>query len=34
MRAAALLLALRTLWALAFSSLSNTLAVNNSGRWW
>ncbi|CAM9945008.1 unnamed protein product, partial [Bubo scandiacus] len=34
MRAAALGLALRALWALALSSLSNTLAVNNSGRWW
>ncbi|XP_061217763.1 proto-oncogene Wnt-1 [Neopsephotus bourkii] len=34
MKAAALGLALRALWALALSSLSNTLAVNNSGRWW
>ncbi|XP_062979207.1 proto-oncogene Wnt-1 [Elgaria multicarinata webbii] len=30
----ALMLGLKTLWVLAFSSLSNTLAVNNSGRWW
>ncbi|XP_038644444.1 protein Wnt-1-like, partial [Scyliorhinus canicula] len=29
-----LVLGLKTLWLLAFTSLSNTLAVNNSGRWW
>ncbi|MGH0169920.1 UNVERIFIED_CONTAM: hypothetical protein FKN15_058195 [Acipenser sinensis] len=34
MRAFTLMLGLKTLWVLVFSSLSNTLAVNNSGRWW
>nr|XP_042713348.1 proto-oncogene Wnt-1 [Chrysemys picta bellii] len=34
MRPVALIVGFKTLWVLAFSSLSNTLAVNNSGRWW
>nr|P21551.1 RecName: Full=Protein Wnt-1; Flags: Precursor [Ambystoma mexicanum]CAA38991.1 Wnt-1 [Ambystoma mexicanum] len=34
MRPMTFIVGLKTLWILAFSSLSNTLAVNNSGRWW
>ncbi|KAG2467621.1 WNT1 protein, partial [Polypterus senegalus] len=34
MRTCAFILGLKTLWVLLFCTLSNTLAVNNSGRWW
>ncbi|XP_069828243.1 proto-oncogene Wnt-1 [Dendropsophus ebraccatus] len=34
MRILTFLVGLKTLWVLAFSSLTNTMAVNNSGKWW